>query len=64
MGDLFSLHFGVKEAIKSTTSSTPARVRTVRERAEAIGGQVTITYTPGQSTTVEVAVALRADEGV
>jgi signal transduction histidine kinase/DNA-binding response OmpR family regulator len=37
---------------------------TMKERAEAIGGQMTITTAPEQGTTVEVAVALGAAEGV
>ena len=37
---------------------------TMQERVGAIGGQVRITSTPGQGTTVEVAVAMKPDEGV
>ncbi len=37
---------------------------TIQERTEAIGGRMTIALAPGQGTIAEVAVALRADEGV
>jgi signal transduction histidine kinase len=37
---------------------------TMQERAEAIGGQITVNSVPGQSTTVEVTVALEQGEGV
>ena len=37
---------------------------TIQERTEAICGRMTVTSAPGQGTIVEVAVALRADEGV
>ena len=37
---------------------------TMQERVEAIGGQVRITSAPDQGTTVEVAVAMKPDEGV
>jgi two-component system sensor histidine kinase DegS len=37
---------------------------TMQERVEAIGGQMAITSALGQGTTVEVAVALTAEEGV
>jgi signal transduction histidine kinase len=36
----------------------------IRERAEAIGGQVEITSAPLQGTTIMVTIALRPEEGV
>ena len=39
-------------------------LESIRERTEAIGGQLEITSAPGQGTTVMVTVALRPQEGV
>jgi signal transduction histidine kinase len=36
----------------------------MQERAQAIGGELTITSTPGEGTIVQVAVALAQAEGV
>jgi signal transduction histidine kinase len=47
-----------------TTPSMGLGLTTMQERAETVGGKMSITFAPQQGTTVEITVALKPDERV